>query len=106
MIEWSWRIERARSIEVGSWSTDRRIDGAIPRLIGPKVSEISVAGRLPELVVALSDDRWVHSFMTTGGQPEWTLFLPDGSWLTVESGRLTHDTHDVRLGKHRRHVSA
>jgi hypothetical protein len=100
MIEWSWRIERARSIAVGSWSTNRQITAAISGLIGPKVKEISVAGRLPELVLALSDGRWVHSFMTTDGQPEWTLFLPDGSWLTVEGGRLIHDTQDIRRRKH------
>ena len=102
MIEWSWRIERARSIAVGSWSTERRIKAAIPGLIGPKISEISVAGRLPELVVALSDGRWVHSFMTYDGQPAWVLFLPDGSWLTVEGGRLTHDKQNIRRRKHKR----
>src|SRR5690242_19547379 len=35
IIEWSWRVERARSIEVGSWSTDARIDAGIKRLAGP-----------------------------------------------------------------------
>jgi hypothetical protein len=89
MIEWSWRIERAQSIAVGSGSSERRLNAAIPRLIGPKVSEISVVGRLPELIMALSNGRWVHSFMTADGQPAWTVFLPDGSWLTVEGGRLS-----------------
>jgi len=28
MIEWSWRVDRARSIEAGSWSTERRIESA------------------------------------------------------------------------------
>ena len=99
MIEWSWRVERARSIEAGSWSTDRRIDGAVSRLRGPRVTELAVTGRLPELVVGLSDGRWVHSFMTAEGQPEWALFLPDGSWLTVERGRLVHDVQNQRPGR-------
>lgn len=42
MIEWSWRVELGRSVAVGSWSTERRINAAIHGLIGPKISEISV----------------------------------------------------------------
>jgi hypothetical protein len=106
MLEWSWRVERARSIEAGSWSTDRRIDTAVARLRGPRVIELAVTGRLPELVLALSDGRWVHSFMTAEGQPEWTLFLPDGSWLTVERGRIIHDVQNQQLGRTHRVDSA
>lgn len=99
MIEWSWRVERVRSIEVGSWSTERRMDAGIANLAGPSISEVSVTGRLPELVIALSDGRYVHSFMTADGQPSWVLFLPDGSWLTVERGRLVHDVQNRRRGR-------
>ena len=99
MLEWSWRVERARSIEAGSWGTDRRIDGAVARLRGPTVSVISVTGRLPELVIELADGRWVHSFMTAEGQPEWTVFLPDGSWITVERGRIIHDVQNRQSGR-------
>jgi hypothetical protein len=106
MIEWSWRVERARSIEAGSWSSDRRIDAAVARLRGPEVTQVAVTGRLPELVLGLSDGRWVHSFMTAEGQPEWTLFLPDGSWLTVERGRLIHDVQNRRPGRTHRMDSA
>ena len=54
MIEWSWRIERPRSIESGSWSSERRINGGIKRLTGSRISGITIAGRLPELVLALT----------------------------------------------------
>jgi hypothetical protein len=91
MIEWSWRVERARSIEVGSWSTEQRIDAAIARFTGPTVTEVTVTGRLPELLIGLSDGRWVHSFMTAEGQPSWTVFLADRRWLCVERGMLIHD---------------
>ena len=94
MIQWSWRIERARSIEVGSWSTDARIDAGIKRLTGPHVTSLAVDGRLPELIVALSDGRWVRSFMTAEGQPQWVVFLQDESWVTVEGGSLIHDTQN------------
>jgi hypothetical protein len=59
MIEWSWRIERRRSIQAGSWSSERRIDAAVRGLVGPSLTEIAVTGRLPELSLTLSDGRCV-----------------------------------------------
>ena len=96
MIKWSWRVERPRSIAFGSWSTDRKMDFGIARLEGRRVEGITVEGRLPELVLALSGGRWVHAFSTVEGQPEWTLFLPDGSWLTVVGGGLVRNTQNAR----------
>jgi hypothetical protein len=96
MIEWSWRVERARSIEVGSFSSERRIEAGIARLSRARIKAVDIAGRLPELVVELSDGRRIHSFMTAEGQPAWALFLPDRSWVTVERGALVHDISNVR----------
>jgi hypothetical protein len=96
MIEWSWRVERARSIAFGSWSTEARITAGVAALAGAHISAIGVEGRLPELVLGLSDGRWVRSFMTSDGQPRWAVFLPDGSWLTVERGRIVHDIQNRR----------
>ena len=101
MIEWSWRVERARSIEVGSFSSERRIDAGIARLAGPAIEQIQVVGRLPELAIQLSDGRWVHSFMTADGQPSWTVFLQDGSWLNVGRGQLVHDRQNMRTQRRR-----
>jgi hypothetical protein len=55
---------------------------------------VGVTGRLPELVLGLSDGRWIHSFMTADGQPAWTVFLPGGGWLTVERGGIVHETQN------------
>ncbi len=96
MIEWSWRVERRRSIQFGSFSSETRIDSGIASLVGPTVVAVSVVGRLPELVLSLSDGRWVHSFMTAGGQPVWTIFLPDASWLCVAHGHITHEVSNQR----------
>ena len=102
MVEWSWRVERQRSIAFGSWSSDRRIDAGIERLAGPRVTDVTIAGRLPELVIALSDRRWVHTFKTAEGGPAWAVFLRDGTWVTVEAGRLVHDTQNqLPPGQHR-----
>ncbi len=44
-----------------------------------------------ELVVGLSGGRWVHSFTTVEGQPEWALKLPGGRWISVKRGKLHVD---------------
>src|SRR2546421_12968644 len=69
MIEWSWRIERPRSIESGSWSSERRINAGIKRLTGSRISGITIARRLPEPVLGLTGGGWGHSFPTAGRQP-------------------------------------
>lgn len=86
MIEWSWRVERQRSIGFGSWSGDRRMTNGVVKLQNHSVEEIELESRLPELYVTLSGNLWVHSFATAEGQPEWTVFLFDGSWITVDRG--------------------
>ncbi len=97
MIEWSWRVERKRSIAFGSWSTDRKMNAGIRRLKGARVTAISIEGRLPELLVTLTEGLWVHAFSTVEGQPEWAMFLPDGSWLKVERGTLCREQRRRRV---------
>jgi hypothetical protein len=98
MIEWSWRVERPRSIHFGSWSTERRITGGVARLAGERVAGIAVEGRIPELSIAFASGRVLRTFMTAEGQPAWTVFLPGGSWITVERGRMVHETSNAAPG--------
>lgn len=66
MLEWSWRIENSTSILGGSWSDAEDWDMLFKSLIGQTVREISVFGRLPELALALSGEKYIVSFMTAG----------------------------------------
>ncbi len=91
MIEWSWRIERPKSILFGSFSSQRKINNGLPKLEGLSVVEIAVCGRLPELVVQLTRGIWIHSFSTVEGQPQWCLFLPDGSWVYADRDKLLQE---------------
>ena len=86
MIEWSWRVESPRAIVFGSWCGVRKIDRGIQNLAGLNIEDISLVGRLPEIMIQLSGGRWIQSFMTADGQPVWTLFLLDGGLLYVERG--------------------
>jgi hypothetical protein len=92
MIEWSWRIERPKSILFGSFSSQRKIDNGLPKLEGLDVVDFAICGRLPELVVQLTQGIWIHSFSTVEGQPQWCLFLPNGSWVYSDKGKLQQET--------------
>lgn len=91
MIEWSWRIEDAASILCGSWSQEHLWEPTFDLLRSKVVVELSVAGGLPEIVVALTESRYVSSFMTAEGDPQWSLFDRRGGilrTLSVQEGRL------------------
>ena len=90
MIEWSWRIERPKSILGGSWSSESRWSRMFEELKGATVSEVQVYGQLPEISVSLSNGLLVASFMTAEGQPEWALisYQPKIGSLCVKRGSL------------------
>ncbi len=95
MIEWSWRVERVKSIYFGSWSTNRVIDNRFPKLKDRTIESIEVQGRLPELYLKLSGGLWLHSFATSEGQTEWCLFFNEFSptqWLKSKRGNLFEET--------------
>jgi hypothetical protein len=70
----SWRIENRTSIVCGSWSEERLWEPTFDLLRNRSIVDLSVMGRLPEVVVALAEDRYVSSFMTAEGDPSWALF--------------------------------
>lgn len=90
MINWSWRIEGARSILGGSWSSERRWPGLFRRLLGGTVDEVSFFGVLPEILVSLASGLRVASFMTAEGQPDWAIIAhkPNLGSLHVKRGKL------------------
>jgi hypothetical protein len=90
MIEWSWRIERPKSILGGSWSSEQRWPSMFKRLIGSTVSEVETFGTLPEIAVSLSNGLRVVSLMTAEGQPSWAVIArsPALGSLGVKRGKL------------------
>jgi len=91
MIEFDWRVERARSIEFGSASAMRKMDRGIAGLKGETIAGIELIGDIPELKVSLSSGRRLVSFMTLESQPSWVIFLNfHESWIHVIRGCLYH----------------
>jgi hypothetical protein len=89
MIEWSWRIESARSILCGSWGDVKLWSKNFAKLKKAKVESVSLLGRLHEIDLHLSGRRHVVSFSTLEGYPHWTLFdKKAGSWVTIQDGVL------------------
>ena len=56
MVEWSWRIENRTSILCGSWSGEHLWEPTFDLLRNRAVVDLSVVGRLPEVVVALAEE--------------------------------------------------
>lgn len=88
MLEWSWRVESPRAIQFGSWSENPRITRGVASLKGHTIMDVSLEGRLPELVLTLDGKRWLHTFMTYEGQPEWAIRMHDNAWVGVIRGHL------------------
>ncbi len=91
MIEWSWRVEKERSIAFGSWSGERKMSSGIESLKGRKIEEVMLVGRVPEIYIQFSGSYWLHSFMTAEGKPEWSVKAADGSWIYCEAGRIVRE---------------
>jgi hypothetical protein len=96
MIEWSWRIESEDAILCGSWSNEELWAEVFKSLIGRRVQDASIYGRLPELSIALAGGLYVASFMTAEGQPAWSIF--DGfddqhksGCIAVRDGKVCED---------------
>jgi hypothetical protein len=95
MVEWSWRIENRTAILCGSWSDEELWEPTFDLLRNRAVVDLSVVGRLPEVVVAMAEDRYVSSFMTAEGDPSWALFDRRSDTLrtlSVDGGSLKIDT--------------
>lgn len=90
MVEWSWRVERKKSILGGSWSSEKKWAGMFKRIIGATVTEVEVFGHVPEIAVSLSNGLRIVSFMTAEGQPAWAVIAHKPNWgsLCVNRGKL------------------
>ena len=93
MVDFDWRVERAKSILAGSHDSKIRCINISKKLIGATVISAQSVGRLPELQLELSGGLWVVTFSHEKGQPSWAILfkaLGIGS-LNVKNGTLKFD---------------
>ena len=88
-----WRVERPRSILGGSKSERTQWSVLAKKFEGATVQSVEMTGRLPELLVGLSNGLTLVTFNAYRGQPDWTIsFRKLGlGHLCVKNGRLSHD---------------
>lgn len=97
-IEWSWRIEGKRLIWCGSSSDADRWPRVFTSLLNAKVASISLAGRLPEIDMMLSNGLHVVSCMTAECDPQWGLINRRNKSINsmgVSAGRLILEEIDT-----------
>jgi hypothetical protein len=90
----NWRVERPRSIYFGSFNKFDLIKKRLLEINNTKIRSISVEGRLPELVIELSNGLWIHSFhegAVSETQPTW--------YIAFHKGRLSRKLLLSRCGK-------
>jgi len=94
MIEWSWRIEKHRSILCGSTSSERRWIRILNSLKGATVTDIQLFGRLSELEITFSNGLRLLSFSTWESQPEWAIICrnPLATTLCMKRGKLATES--------------
>ena len=91
MIEWDWRMEADSLVSLGSSNSGPKIEAGIRELQGSRITGISVVGSVPELVGHFSNGRCLRSFSATDGNPQWSIRLPSGAWLSAKNGALFLD---------------
>ncbi len=82
MVEWSWRVANLSEIIVGSWSDDELISNVPKLLLGLKIKSMEFWGHLSEISIQFSNETWFTSFMTSDGDPKWSIRFPDSKWLS------------------------
>jgi hypothetical protein len=91
MIDCSWRIQKPRSIVIGSFATHPRIERHLSKLVGNHIKEVGLFGTLPEIIISLDSNVQVLSFETYDTQPSWSMRLPNGRWVGSRNGALIQE---------------
>ena len=94
-VEWDWRVETEVEVLYGSSNSRPKIEAGILSLQGTTVQALSVVGKVPELVVQFSNGHYLRSMVMVTGNPEWSIKLPNGSWVYAKSGCLLVGTGEA-----------
>src|SRR5262245_10829694 len=87
-VEWDWRVEHKSSVLYGSSNTGPRIERGIAGLQGVTIESVSVAGKLPEVIVSFSNGQVLRSMVMDTGDPQWSIRLLDGRYVFARGGEV------------------
>ena len=96
IVDFDWRIERKRSILIGSEDTKKRLENAINSLVGSRILSVETIGRIPELQIGLSNSLWVTTYSCNSGQPQWGIIFKTTAQpsIGVSSGSVSFENKD------------
>ena len=85
-IEWDWRVESGTTVQFGSSNSRPDIKRGIEGLRGVSIETISIHGEVPELFIQFSNSQRLMSAAMVTGNPEWSIKLPNTTWVSCEGG--------------------
>lgn len=85
-IEWGWRVEGGSTVQYGSSNSQSDIKCGIESLRGTSIEKILIHGQVPELLIQFSNAQRLMTAAMVTGDPEWSIRLPDKSWMSCEGG--------------------
>jgi len=91
LFDWDWRFEMDSGIVFGSSSSDPFIYAQLTSLGDRSISGVRLERGTPDLVVELGGGLRVRSASCAEGDPRWSLWLSDSSWLYCAEGALHHE---------------
>ena len=84
MVESDWRVEKPRSIHIGSSFSQRTLERLLPGLVGLRVTRLFVEAGPRELCAEFSDGRVFRTFGDWAPQPMWTVLVKDKSLIPLD----------------------
>lgn len=90
-LNFCWRIEKKKSIHVGTGESEKRLQNAIKELVNATIVSAQIVGRLPELQIELSNNLWLTTFERYSGQPSWSIHFksPEEKCIEIRAGKLS-----------------
>lgn len=87
-VDWDWRVEDDTAVLYGSSCSGPEINKGIATLQNTKVQGLSLAGKIPELVIHFSNGQCLRSMYMVKGDPQWSIRLVDNNWMGISAGKL------------------
>lgn len=87
-LEWDWRVEHGTRILFGSSNRGPGIEVGLELFRNTRIQSLEIVGQVPELVVHFSNDCHLRSMASVTGDPQWSVRLPDGTWIYFKKGRF------------------
>lgn len=89
LLEYGWRVEKDTDIVAGPADDVSLITFVLESLTGEVLLAPVVQSGPPELILALESGYRIVTFSGLAGDPEWSVQLPGGDYVSVSAGEIT-----------------